>query len=186
MATRSARPPDIRRLDVLAVAQAGDLLQGEWRLGELKRLFDSQLEGADNADEPVRWQIEGGAGEIEGHPPMPALHVSAEASVVLQCQRCLQALPTLLDAERTLLFVEGGEEVAARLDEETEADVLPLEPAIDGRALVEDELLLAMPLVPRHDVCPQPLLAPADDLDAAGGEPPNAFAKLAALKKERG
>ncbi len=186
MATRSTRPPDIRRLDVLAVAEGGELLQGEWTLGELSRLHASQIEGTDNAGEAVRWQIEGGAGEIEGRLPMPALHVSAQASVVLQCQRCLQPLPLLLDAERTLLFVEG-EDAAAALDEQTDDDVLALLPAIDGRALIEDELLLAMPLVPRHEVCPEPLKVPDDVAEAeppeGAEEKPNPFAKLAALKK---
>jgi uncharacterized protein len=35
--------------------------------------------------------------------------------------------------------------------------VLALEPALDLKELVEDELLLALPLVPRHEVCPEPL-----------------------------
>ncbi len=57
--------------------------------------------------------------------------------------------------------------------------MLVLEPAIDLRALIEDELLLALPLIPRHDVCPQPLVqAAADDVERAGE-----FAALAALKR---
>ena len=52
--------------------------------------------------------------------------------------------------------------------------------ALDLPMLLEDELLLALPLVPRHDVCPEPLpRAFRDEADAA--ERP--FAALAALKQ---
>ena len=75
---------------------------------------------------------------------------------------------------------------AARLDEEGDEDVLALTRALDLPALVEDELILALPLVPRHEVCPQdvPLEAVDEGFEAAG-ERPNPFAALAALKKQR-
>jgi uncharacterized protein len=47
---------------------------------------------------------------------------------------------------------------------------------------VEDELILALPLVPRHDACPQPLAAPATAEEPLA-ERPNPFAALAALKR---
>ncbi len=56
-----------------------------------------------------------------------------------------------------IVFVAGGEEAAAALDAESDDDVLALESSLDLHALVEDELLLALPLVPRHDECPEPL-----------------------------
>ena len=51
----------------------------------------------------------------------------------------------------------------------------------DLQALVEDELLLAMPLVPMHGTCPQPLTgAPAEVSEEPRANP---FAALAALKR---
>ena len=61
-----------------------------------------------------------------------------------------------LHAERRIFFVDG-EDAAAALDAESEDDVLALTPALDLAELVEDELLLALPLVPRHEQCPEPL-----------------------------
>ena len=56
--------------------------------------------------------------------------------------------------------------------------------SLDLRALVEDELILELPLVPRHDACPQPLPQPASDpLEAQVEAAPNPFAKLAVLKR---
>jgi uncharacterized protein len=60
--------------------------------------------------------------------------------------------------------------------------VLALSKNLDLRELIEDELLLALPLVPRHEDCPQPLRvghAPDPEPDAR----PNPFAALGALKK---
>ena len=48
-------------------------------------------------------------------------------------------------------------------------------------------LLLALPLVPRHDACPAPLPSLAgegDAADAAAPVPPHPFAALSQLKKK--
>ena len=82
-------------------------------------------------------------------------------------------------------FVRSEAE-AERLDEVSDDDVLVLLPRLDLHELAEDELILALPLVPRHDdVCPEPLPMPIDDLPSE--EPaPNPFAALAALRSARG
>ena len=66
-----------------------------------------------------------------------------------------------IQIDRNFMFVHG-EAAAAQLDAETDDDVLEMPRVLDLRELVEDEILLAMPLVPRHDVCPEPLSAPVD------------------------
>ena len=88
-----------------------------------------------------------------------------------------------VEAERDFLFV-ADEATAEALDEDSEADVLVISRDFDALSLVEDELILALPLVPRHDNCPQSL--PDSAVDAAfeqASERPNPFAALAALKK---
>jgi uncharacterized protein len=77
---------------------------------------------------------------------------------------------------------DGGRPAAAELDADHEDDVLALNRSLDLRSLVEDELLLALPLVPRHDVCPEPLPL-VDDDENAEPERANPFAVLAALKR---
>ena len=61
--------------------------------------------------------------------------------------------------------------------------MLALEPALDLQSLVEDELLLALPLVPRHEVCPEPLPLEPEPAAPAAAHP---FAALAALKRGPG
>jgi uncharacterized protein len=50
--------------------------------------------------------------------------------------------------------------------------------------LVEDELILSLPIVPRHDQCPDPLPMPVDELDEGPAAHP--FQALAALKRPPG
>jgi uncharacterized protein len=89
-----------------------------------------------------------------------------------------------VETERSFLFVRG-EEAAERLDAESEDDVLALTRALDLYELVEDELLLALPLVPHHETCLRPLPMSAGELEegADDDEAAHPFAGLAALKR---
>ena len=87
-----------------------------------------------------------------------------------------------LEAERRIYFVEG-EAAAAALDAETDDDVLALAPSLDVAELIEDELLLSLPLVPRHDNCPEPLPRPFVDVEPHADPADSPFAALAALKR---
>jgi uncharacterized protein len=70
-------------------------------------------------------------------------------------------------------------------DEASEEDVLVWQRDFDLQALVEDELLMALPLVPAHETCPQSLPFSAVDADFIQSEmdKPHPFAALAQLKK---
>jgi uncharacterized protein len=90
-----------------------------------------------------------------------------------------------LAVDRTLRFA-ADEDTAAALDANSEEDVLAMEHKLDLPALAEDELLLALPLVPRHDVCAQSLplgeAASGPAASVADGEAAHPFAELARLK----
>jgi uncharacterized protein len=106
------------------------------------------------------------------------------ARLNLTCQRCLGAVPAPLAVVSRFRFV-AGETQAAALDAEAEEDVLASTRSLDLRTLAEDELLLALPIVPRHDVCPTPLPRPSAGPDDEAAAAPNPFAALAGLKKAR-
>ena len=136
----------------------------------------------------MRWRLVGEQRALAGAGVQPALNIEAEARVTLECQRCLQALAWPIRVERRLFFVDG-EDAAAALDTESDDDVLALTPALDAHALIEDELLLALPIVPRHEDCAVPLgMQGADTADTADAgaaeqaEREHPFAALAALK----
>lgn len=160
------------------------MLEGDWPLAALDRLSDAaHADAKPAATDLATWRAEGESRPVRGGASQTWLHLRASTRLSLVCQRCLGPVDTPLQAERSFLFVEG-EDTAAQLDADTEDDVLALTRSLDLRTLVEDELLLAMPLVPRHELCPQPLPMAAGD-DEAGQEKPNPFAALAALKRGR-
>ena len=80
------------------------------------------------------------------------------------CTRCLQRVAVPLSADHRFLLV-ADEALAARADAETdEYDVLVGSRHFDVLELVEDEVIMALPLVPRHDDCRLP-----DQLAGAAG-----------------
>jgi uncharacterized protein len=173
---------DPLHLDVEAFAAEAGELQGAWPLASLDRLADAAHPDArPGPSDAAGWAARGESRPVRGAPQQTWLHLSAHAQLALVCQRCLGPLPTRLATERSFLFV-ADEAVAAELDADHEDDVLALTRSLDLRSLVEDELLLALPLVPRHDVCPEPLPM-ADDADASEPERAHPFAALAALKR---
>jgi uncharacterized protein len=145
-------------LDVAAFCRDGSTLQSSCALPELPRLADSVIRLADgSAEPPVEWQAAGSMQREHGGEPQCVVALKAQARVTLQCQRCLQPLVVPLVVARNFRFVRGEDE-AARQDEEAgdEEDVLALAARFDFLGLVEDELLLALPIVPRHEACGLP------------------------------
>jgi uncharacterized protein len=178
-----SRPVDPRHLDVEAFAKEGGALDGAWPLPSLERLADAAHPDARPSEADLaRWHAEGERRAVRGGEPQTWLHLRADARLALVCQRCLGPVEAAIESQRSFLFV-AGEDAAAQLDADTEDDVLALTRALDLRELVEDELLLALPLVPRHELCPEPLPVRDDDELPAGEERPNPFAALAALKR---
>lgn len=175
---------DPGRFDVAGFAAAGDELAGHWPLSALGRLSESVL-GSEPEGAAVHWQVQGDLRPVTGSAPQVWLRLSAQASVSMRCQRCLGALAVPLDLDRWIRFVPDAA-TAEALDAELEDDVLELQRQTDLRELIEDELLLTLPLVPRHEgACPQPLpMAAGEGDDAAPAARANPFAALAQLKKK--
>jgi uncharacterized protein len=78
----------------------------------------------------------------------------------------------------------ADEATAAAEDDTSEEDLLALSRSFDLLELVEDEMLMEMPVAPRHEVCPEPVKMSAvdADFDAGDAERENPFAVLGRLK----
>lgn len=174
-----------RRLDVQAFASDRARQHGQTPLAALSRLRAGVLGPADPgpAEADVRWELEGLWRERAGSPPEIRLRLRAHARVSLGCQRCLQPMAHRLDVDTTCRFVRG-EALAVRLDEEGEEDVLALTRAFDLLEWLEDELLLALPLVPRHADCTMPAhrQGPVDAGPTSPTTAPGKVRPLAALR----
>jgi uncharacterized protein len=130
----------------------------------------------------VSWSARGAGKAVAGDEARIELQLRAHTALQLTCQRCLQPMTVALDLQPRLRFVQG-EARAEALDEDSDEDVLALTPALDLLPLIEDELILALPLVPRHERCPQPLpMSAGEDSLAAADANEHAFAALASLR----
>ena len=184
---------DPLRLPVAQFAADAQELAGDWAIAELPRLADSECPpdaGADAAvsrsaadlSRRVRWHAAGSLRPVGGEQQV-WLALTADADVVLQCQRCLLPLDEHVHVDRQFRFVDD-EATAAALDDEMEDEVLELPRSLNLRELVEDEVLLALPLVPRHEVCPEPLPRAFGDVEDVE-EAAHPFAALALLRKDK-
>ena len=113
----------------------------------------------------LSWTLQGGH-----HPQgMDQLSISVSGEVSLVCQRCLTPFTQIIDAHSRLVLVTDeaqAEETEERLDDES-IDVIVGSSTMDLMALVEDEALLALPLSPRHEVCPEGTSSLGDNKSAS-------------------
>ena len=98
----------------------------------------------------------------------------------------MEPAQTSLEIDQWYRFV-ASEDIAMAEDDDAEEDLLVMTPQFDLLGLLEDELLMALPLVPMHDECPvKPVFsAGAEDMPADIDNKPNPFAALAKLKKNQ-
>ena len=175
---------DPRRLDVKAFAEDAGRLAGEDRLGNHTRLMAET--GGLGADAPLAWSA---SGELRnpGHVhPEIWLRLAAHTVLSLTCQRCLGPVDVAVQVERPFRFVQD-EAIAMAEDDRSEEDLLALSRSFDLVELVEDELLMDLPVAPRHDVCPVSVnVAIADeDFESPPRERKNPFALLQRLKARK-
>lgn len=175
-----AKEYSAERLDVKSFAQDGGELAGEMPLRTRERLM-AETQGR-GADQPVAWSAAGELRNPRHVEPEVWLHLKAATVLSLTCQRCLAPVEVPVAVDRSFRFV-ADEETAAAEDDESEEDVLALSRAFDVLALVEDELLMEMPLAPRHETCPPVRVAVEDEgFEGSSARHENPFAVLGRLK----
>ena len=175
----------IERLPVAAFALAQGSLDGAVPLAQLERLV--QEGKGDGSAVLVEYSMHAEMRPDAAGVDEPWMHLSASTRLTMVCQRCLGEVEVALAFARDFRFV-ATEALAEVEDEESEEDVLVLSKAFNVLELLDDELLLAMPLVPKHTVCPRDVKLQVEDPDFAAAMPekPHAFAVLQKLKKDVG
>lgn len=151
-------------IDGLAFAGNAAVIEGRLGMECLPRLAESG-----SSSSGLRFVL---AGEINERG-RPGLRLSVEGKLCIVCQRCLGSLDFPLQLQAQLELAASEAEIAAA-DDDIDRIVAAREMSV--AALVEDEVLLALPMVPRHERC----------VPAAGWEQdakPSAFQALASLKR---
>lgn len=184
----SAQHLNPHQLDIPALARAGAVVQGRDTLVDYPRLREELAPEAGAATAvDIVWRAQG------AHIRPPAgvgagqdwLHLEAQATLAMTCQMCLSPVQVPLHVRRSFRFAPDEASAAAQ-DEECEEDVLVSSRTFDLHELVEDELLMELPLVPQHERCPQELphtaVSPDWSGDAAQQARANPFAVLQSLR----
>lgn len=170
------------QVDVYELARLGQTRCGEVSSGDLLRL--QALCVAPNAldpgwtQPPVQYEWLGWI-DAQGRP---AADVRLKTHVPLSCTHCDQTVAVDLDVRRRYYFVPDEQTLQS-----IEVDIQDVEPLVgskhfDLHTLIEDELILALPIAARHEACQQridnsePLVQPEEPM------PSSAFAVLASLK----
>ena len=171
------------------------------RVSQLPRMLNEVPAEAPERESAFTWQAEGATQpELQDdgtEGPQPYLRLAIHGSAWLECQRCLTPYLQAFNVDATYRIVNTEAEAEEFPLEEDEVDVIVGSAHFDLIDLIEEELLLSLPLVPKHEVCPEvheSLVSgvAGDEGDEAGedqaeegGEParPNPFAALEALKK---
>jgi uncharacterized protein len=166
-------------IDPIQLAERGARLTGTLPVKSMPRLMQTCLEGSD--DVYVDLLFERGEGE-----QVFLMHGTLRVRLHTTCQRCLEGMDLDVEASPWLMLMRPGGR-RDRLDDEP--DILVVDKPLLLSALIEDELLLALPMVPTHALseCPAGTYVKQAMAGAgtAEGKKKNPFAVLDELKKTR-
>jgi uncharacterized protein len=129
-------------INSLEFAQQGRRLQGGIALADMGRL----QEHLHSTSGYLHYSLVGKIGENG----KPYLVCAIQGELALKCQRCLEALALKLEIASTLELVKDADEFLPIEGEEDSADAIPANAAMDVLALVEEEVLLNLPIAPLH------------------------------------
>jgi uncharacterized protein len=158
-------------IDSVACAREGARIDGEIEIASLPRLIEV-------LDKPQGMLGFSGRGEVA---PNGELFLDLEVGGVLglRCQRCLEPMDFAVSLAHRFRLIEAGQPWPDDELADDGFDAIAAERQLDLVALVEQEVLLALPLAPRHADCTMPPRHTEDK------DQPSPFAALAALKRGR-
>ena len=104
-------------------------------------------EGLQSSTGNLDFQIQG---DVDGRN-RPLLRLRVSGAVQLQCQRCLDDFDCAVEIDTALRLVAADALDTEYDDNPEEPDCIAANTALDLMALIEDEVLLALPAYPRHE-----------------------------------
>ncbi len=108
------------------------------------------------------------------------IQLQVQGCLNLTCQRCLQAFEHEVTIDTRFVLVRDESEMPAPEDESDDEDYLSVQAEMPVFELIEDELLLALPIAPKHNEgeC-------VNGNNSNEYKKPNPFAKLELLKSKK-
>ena len=145
-------------INSLEFARKSQEIYGTIAASDLSRLHDALFSEAGE----LQYQLSGGLSEER----KPQLRLRVQGSLQLSCQRCLEAMEFKLDLDSSFIIVPDEASMPLAEEELDDEDYLLANMQMRIAELIEDEVLLGLPLAPVHST-----------------ETCSASAKLNALKK---
>jgi len=130
-------------IDSLDFARNGREISGEIPIAEMSRLLDT----LENSQGVLRYSVHGGLDSYGN----AFLDVVVDGSCQLRCQRCLGELAHTVTL-RARLILRDQEALDASDDEEDGPDSVLADASLDVLELLEDEVLLSLPIAPKHEL----------------------------------
>lgn len=155
-------------IDSLDFARRGGELSGDVPVAELPRMTDLLAD----SEGKISYVVRG----LTGKDGNPQLELILDGQCDLRCQRCLNALSYPVKLVSKLRLVTEGEVEKTDIEDD-EVDNIPAEKHLDVLALLEEELLLSLPIAPKHGLGECQIAV--EGLSRSN----NPFAVLAGLKK---
>lgn len=156
-------------LEPLRLADREAAIEATVPLRHFRRLLEGALSEEGEVAVAIRFSRDArGLARLEG---------TVSSALSLTCQRCLEAVTVPVMAELDLLLL-AREEDAEALDDEEDYLVIGEEP-VALQDILEDELIISLPLVPAHTDCEAYRV---ESGQAAAEQRENPFQVLAGLK----
>jgi len=132
-------------IDGFEFATAGATQEGTLPLSSFPRLQDVLVSDKGEA----AYTLQG----VRDERGRPSLRLQVRATLQLRCQRCLGALEHDVDTDEILVLAASQAEIDADPMTVEAPSRVVAEKEMAVSALVEDELILALPYAPRHEDC---------------------------------
>lgn len=161
-------------IDSLKFAADEDCVAGKLAISRLTRLADVLA----RRDGELECRLAGYRIEKEGETRL-GLQLNVRGRLGLRCQRCLGEVEFDCVIDNRLLLVPPGVDWPEEELESDDFDAIPASRELSVMSLVEEEVLLTLPLVPRHADCQPPIGIGGAEMESE----PSPFAVLAGLKK---
>ncbi|MDI1309370.1 MAG: YceD family protein [Methylotenera sp.] len=171
---------NILLIDNIAFSKKNERIEGELSLPDFPRL--EELMHSSNLTNPTKinytglisYVLQGKTDAVGQH----ILQLTVACSLTTACQRCLNAMPLNLSLNFNYLIgeVSDTDVEAVDIDNSDDYDLQQANKAMDLIALIEDEIIMAMPIAPMHE-------EGCTELTTQSGEKPNPFAVLKGLIK---
>lgn len=158
-------------IDNVAFAKRREHLAGTFLLADCLRLSALlKSQGGVQVDDCIHYALDGETDVMGQH----ILHLSVASSLTTICQRCLEPMPLKLNLKFDYMI---GDSVDLEVVEDSDDfDLQEVNQAMDLMALIEDEMIMALPIAPTHESsCGANVMQ--------SGEKPNPFAVLKNLIK---